>query len=63
MLMLTSLVVYVCLLSAILVCIFPTFFLDVSPATVHKYFKMSGIFPINYNSLMAVLGVGSNKSV
>lgn len=49
-------------LSAILVCIFSTFFLDVSPATIHKNFKVSGIITINYNSLMAVFGVGSNKS-
>ena len=52
----------VSLFSAILVCIFSTFFLDVSPATIHENLKMSDIFAISYNPLMAVFGVGGNKS-
>jgi hypothetical protein len=52
----------VSLFSAILVCIFSTFFLDMSPATIHENLKMSGLITINYNPLMAVFGVGGNKS-
>ena len=48
-------------ISAVFVCMLSTFWV-MSPATIHKEFKMLDIISIDYNPLMTILRIAKTKS-